>query len=475
MRRDRTRDGAPGIRTRALAAFRRSFDGDMIGPDDPEYDTARLVWNAMIDRHPGLIVRPAGTADVSAAVRFAVGEGLEIAVRGGAHSPAGHSTLDDGVVIDLGRLRGVRVDPVRRTAWVQGGCLLRDMDRETTRHGLATPGGYVSHTGVAGLTLGGGYGVLARLHGLASDNLTAVELVTATGEIRHVTEDSDPELFWGLRGGGGNFGIATGLEFGLHAVPARVSSIEMAFDPAAAIPLLRAFGELSASVERATTTWASLTNGAEGDELPDDRVGRPVLWLGASVVDGRRNAAAGLDALRGVAAPLAASHRHPTYREHQRLGDGIPGARRRRYWKAHYLADLVPASIAAFVGDDLRPDVALDAPVELVQQGGAIADRPVDATAFPHRAAAFDFLALAYWDDPGEDDARISAARRAADRMTPFSMGVYANNLLDEGGDRVVDAYRRDGMARLAALKARLDPDNVFHRNANIAPASVRG
>jgi FAD/FMN-containing dehydrogenase len=470
MRRERIDHHERVIRKGALAAFRRAFDGDIIGPRDAEYGQARLVWNATIDRYPALVVRPAGTADVATAVRFGRTEGLEIAVRGGGHSPAGHSTVDDGLVIDLGRMRGVQVDPQRRTARVQGGALLRDMDRETTRHGLATTGGYVSHTGVAGLTLGGGYGILGRSRGLASDNLTAVELVTADGAIQSVTQGSDAELFWGLRGGGGNFGIATSLEFRLHPIPARIWSLEMAFDAHAALQLLEAFGELSSVTDRSTTTWASLNNVAETDGLPEERVGRPVLWLGATVIDGSPRAGSALDPLRTVAQPLVESRRRPTYRDSQRAGDGVPGARRRRYWRAHYLGDLASASIAAFVSPDFDPASPMACHVELVQQGGAIGDLPPAATAFAHRDAAFDYLAVAYWDDPSEDEARIAAARSASDRIAPYSLGVYVNNLVDEGVGALRAAYSADRLVRLRTLKSRMDPDNVFHRNANVPP-----
>ncbi|HEY7523378.1 MAG TPA: FAD-binding oxidoreductase [Candidatus Limnocylindrales bacterium] len=453
-----------------MTGFRRSFDGEIIEPGDTDYDSARLVFNAMIDRRPALVVRPVGAADVATAVRFATAEGLEIAVRGGAHSPAGHSTVDDGIVVDMGRMRGVRVEPERQLGWVQGGARLRDMDRETTRHGLATTGGYVSHTGVAGLTLGGGYGILGRRHGLASDNLTAVELVTADGAIRRVTEESDPELFWGLRGGGGNFGIATGLEFQLHPIPTRIWSIEMAFHARDAVAVLEAFGELSAAGDRSVTTWASLNIADAGQGLPDERIGKPVLWVGAHVVDGRERLAAALSALRSVAQPLVDTRTRPTYRDSQRAGDGVPGARRRRYWRAHYVGDLTPPSITAFLGPGFDPDAGMDCHVEVVQQGGAIGDRPRDATAFSHRDAAFDYLAVAYWDDPAEDDVRIAAARSAADRMRPFSLGVYVNNLVDEGEGSLRAAYTDGRLKRLIALKRRIDPDNIFHRNANIAP-----
>jgi FAD/FMN-containing dehydrogenase len=470
MRRDRIGVGATRLRSRARAAFRRSFDGEIIGPRDPEYETARLVFNAMIDRHPALIVRPVGAADVATAVRFARAQGLEIAVRGGAHSPAGHSTVDDGIVIDLGRMRGVRVDVDRQVAWVQGGARLRDMDRETTRHGLATTGGYVSHTGVAGLTLGGGYGILGRRHGLASDNLTAVELVTADGAIRQVTQESDPELFWGLCGGGGNFGIATALEFRVHPIPARIWSVEMAFHPRDALAVLEAFGELSANGDRSVTTWVSLVNGQAGQGLPEERIDKPVLWVGAAIVDGRERLAAALSGLRAIARPLVDSRTRPTYRDSQRAGDGVPGARRRRYWRAHYVGDLTPPAITAFLGPTFDPDANMACHVELVQQGGAIGDRPRDATAFSHRDAAFDYLAVAYWDEPVEDDTRIAAARSAADRMRPFSLGVYVNNLVDEGEGSLRAAYTDGRLKRLSALKRQLDPENVFHRNANIPP-----
>ena len=453
-----------------VADLRRRFGGQVIEPDDPDYDSARLVWNAMIDRRPALIVRPAGTADVATAIRFGREAGLEIAVKGGGHGPAGHATVDDGLMIDLGSMHAVTVDTERSMVRAQGGARLDDLDRETGVHGLAVPAGVNWDTGVAGLCLGGGYGWLARLHGLTCDNLLRAEVVTADGEILVAEAERDPELLWGLCGGGGNFGIVTTFELRAHPAPIRAHNLNLIFDPAAADEVCAAFFELAATWPRFITGHMGVFEG-KGGEIPEAARGGPSIVAGFVALDEQdehADVAAIARPLTKVAEPWATVPWSGTFRELQRESSEAPGARRRRYWKGHYLSDVSEAFVRQFATiDDARPFYQ---EVEVFQLGGALSDRPADATAYGNRDAAFDILAIGYWDDPMEDEARLTALRATADRFEPFSSGVYLNNLVDDAEARVREAFLTERFDQLRALKTRLDPENVFHRNANIPP-----
>ena len=455
-----------------MSALAERFDGEIIEPGDRAYEDARLVWNAMIDRRPGLILRPRGTGDVATAVRFGREEGLEIAVRGGGHSAAGHSTIDDGLLIDLGAMRAIRVDAPRGRAWVQGGCKLIDLDRETSYYGLAVPAGVNWDTGIGGLALGGGYGWLCRRHGMTADNLESAEVVTADGDIVRASPTEDPELYWGLRGGGGNFGIVTWFEFRAHPVPPIVRSLDLLFDAREADAVLSAFREVAAGLDRDTTSFCGLEAAVAGADLPESLVGRPVMTVGFVAVQEAADLEACVRPLLDAARPLVKTPAAMSFRELQRISSDAPGARRRRYWKGHYVNQMSDAFLDAFLAD-VPDDGPFFGERELVQQGGAIADLDADATAFANRDALFDVLAIGYWDDAAEDDERLAALRRLADRVEPFGTGVYLNNLYDEGEERVRAAFRDGRFERLRALKARMDPDNVFHRNANIPPASA--
>ena len=457
---------------RRLAELRTGFDGEVIEPGDPGYDTARLVWNAMIDRHPALIVRPAGTVDVARAVEFGRENGLEIAVKGGGHGAAGLATVDAGLMIDLGAMHGVRVDARRRRALVQGGARLVDIDRETSVHGLAVPAGVNFDTGVAGLTLGGGYGWLGRLHGLSSDNLESAEVVTADGEVVTADSERDAELLWGLRGGGGNFGIVTWFEFRAHPVPATVHALDLIFDPDAALELIFAFREFAADLPRTSTAYMGIQEASPTAGVPDEAMGGPLVTMGLVAIDETADLSSVVAPLRRVKAPWAEVPWSGTFRGLQRLSSDAPGARRRRYWRAHYVSEVSDAFVRALTAiDPARPFIS---EVELFQVGGAVMDLPADATAFSHRDALFDVLAIGYWDDPSEDETRMGALRAAAARLEPFSTGVYVNNLLDDDEARIRDAFRDSHFERLQALKTRMDPDNVFHRNANIPPLATK-
>jgi len=456
----------------AIGLLRESFRGELIRPGDGPYEDARRVWNGTVDRRPAIIARCTGTADVVAAVRFARAQGLEIAVRGGGHGVAGHGTVNGGLVIDLAPMRGVRVDPDARRAWVQGGAVLGQLDHETALHGLATTAGTVSHTGVGGLTLGGGYGFLARRHGLACDNLASAEVVTADGEVLVVSDASHHDLLWGLRGGGGNFGVVTSFEFLLHPGPPVVATGDLFFDIDQAMPALRAFAAFTLEMPEEMTASAAAVSVREEWEMPDLEIGAPMLVLSwvylGSPEDGRRIA----EPLYAAAQTRTESAESMSYVRLQGLADASQRRGMRRYWKGSFATTLSDPALEAFLARGTHPG---DPPPlwggELFSVGGAIARVGEDDTAYSGRDASFDFLSLSSWDDPAEDEVRLAGARRYWDTMTPFtSARAYINSLEDEGTARVRDAYGAGKYDRLVELKRKYDPLNVFHLNQNIRP-----
>jgi FAD/FMN-containing dehydrogenase len=424
----------------------------MLTPGDPGYDQARTVWNAMIDRRPRIIARCASAADVAAAVRTARDQGLEIGVRCGGHSVLGLAVPGDGLMIDLTPMGAARVDPARRRAMVQGGALLGALDRAAQRHGLATTAGNVSHTGVGGLTLGGGMGWLARQHGLACDNVISCQVVTADGDLLRASPTEHPDLYWALRGGGGNFGVVVEFEFALHPVGTRALIAEHTFAPDQAQAALRAWRDLATGAPRPATFTASIHDG---------QVTAGFVWVGDPRA-GRRHARQ-LDAL---GEPLTRHITGISYLALQRREDTTRGYAQRRYWKGHYLRALPDGAIGALLArEDTYPNISLQA------YGGAIADVPDDATAFSHRDTAFEYVAATSWADPAEDQARIAAARQAAAAIAPFASGAYVNTLSDEGTDGIRRAYPPHKLAWLIAAKNIYDPGNTFHLNQNIQPS----
>jgi FAD/FMN-containing dehydrogenase len=447
-----------------LSALADRIDGSLLGPGDPGYDEARTVWNAMVDRRPAAIVRCASAADVAAAIRHGRERDLEIGVRCGGHSIVGHAVPEGGLMIDLTPMGGVRVDPERRRAWVQGGALLGALDAAAQEHGLATTAGNVSHTGVGGLTLGGGMGWLARRHGLTCDNVEAFELVTADGELLRVTPDEHPDLFFALRGGGGNFGVVTEFEFRLHPIGTRALSADLYFPLEDAAAVLRGWRDLNAVAPREATFTAGVA----------DRDGRPLVavglvWIG-DPAEGRRQ----LEPLRALGRPAGENVLELSYLELQRMEDDVQGHAIRRYWKGHYFRELTDEAIDRYLlrgsadgSGELLPNGRLQA------YGGAIADVPDDATAFGHRTAGFELVIANRWLDPDEDETRMATARRFAKSLEPFASGAYVNVLSDEGAGGVARAYPPEMLARLTAVKDAYDPANVFHLNQNIRPSGV--
>jgi FAD/FMN-containing dehydrogenase len=462
-----------GLSRERVNHLRATFDDEVITPDDAGYDDARRVWNAIFDRRPAVVVRPSRVESVATAIRFARELGLEIAARGGGHSAAGHSTSDGGIVIDLSRLRGVTVDPERRIARVNGGALLGELDVAAQAHGLVCPVGVIGHTGVGGLTLGGGMGRLQRRFGLTIDNLQSVELVTADGRTVRASESEEPELFWGIRGAGANFGVVTSFEFGLQPFGPLLHRGVRIF-PASQVhqvwSLFRAFAQ-DAPDELALILTIGVAEG--GADYPAGLVGQPVVVVSYNHCGAAEKVAADVAPLTSGPAPAWTMDVSLPYLEVQTANDVAAGWGHRSYIKGGY-------------ADDLRPE-ALDALVEHVAaalpgssfamtvQGGAIGRVPDDDTAFTGRMARFEMSADAEWDDPaldvaGADWVRAAMAIVEADAVT----GRYVNEIAESGPEETRAIYGDAKVARLASLKRAWDPDNVFHLNHNIAPVGQR-
>jgi len=436
----------------------------------PGYDEARTVWNAMVDRRPRAIVRCASADDVAEAIRYGRERDLEIGVRCGGHSVLGLGVPDDGLTIDLTPMGGVRVDPERRRAWVQGGALLGALDRAAMEHGLTTTAGNVSHTGVGGLTLGGGMGWLARRLGLTCDNVASYELITADGDRLQVDEAGNPDLFWALRGGGGNFGVVSEFEFRLHPVAQRAHVVDLFFGIEDAPEVLRGWRDLSTSAPRAAT-FTAWVGESPSPVLPPQWRGRPVasvgfVWAGEPELDEQL-----LPALRALGRPVAERINELSYLELQRIDDTLEGHALRRYWKGHFFRSLPDEALDAFLLRGTPDGHGEQLPAASLQAyGGAIAEVPDADSAFSQRDAMFEFVSSARWSDAAEDEQRMAAARRYAASLEPFASGMYVNAMSDEGAAGVARAFPPAKLARLKTLKTAYDPDNVFHLNQNIEP-----
>jgi FAD/FMN-containing dehydrogenase len=438
----------------------RRLEGRLITPDDLVYDEARAVFNGMISKHPALIARVAGTNDVVRCVEFARAHDLPLSVRGGGHNVAGNAIADGGLVIDFSERRSVAVDPSARSATSEAGATWYDFDQSTQGFGLATTGGLISSTGVAGFTLGGGIGWLVRKHGMACDNLIAADLVTADGRIVRATEHDNADLLWALRGGGGNFGIVTSFEYALHPVKELIGGVVI-HPRQRARDLLRFWRDYVATAPDELTTVAALMS------APD---GTPVCGIAACYAGDPSEGKRVLEPLRAFGPPIADQLAPMPYTVLQTMLDEAAPTGMRNYWKADFLRALTDDPIEQLVeaANAMRSPLSQ---VHIHQLGGAMARVAPEATAFANRGAAFVYNLIGMWADPGEDDAHIAWGRSSFDALKPFSSGsAYINFLGDDGHDRVTAAYASN-YARLAKLKAAYDPDNVFRLNQNIVPA----
>jgi FAD/FMN-containing dehydrogenase len=444
----------------SLNELRGSLAGAVLGPDAPGYDAARRGFNALVDRRPAVIARCLGHDDVATAFDFARVRGLEVAVRGGGHNPAGHCVCERGLVIDLSLMRRVEVDPDARIAHAEGGARWLDFDSATQAAGLVTPGGVVGSTGVAGLTLGGGIGHLTAQHGLTCDNLVGAELVTPGGAVVRADPDQNPELLWGLRGGGGNFGVATRLKFRLHPLE-RVVGGRLTYGGSGVAGALRRVRDLGARAPHDLSCSAVLTV----DEALEPLLIVAPCYTGTDADPGE------VRALRSGAGLIADGVQAHSFLDQQHVFDS-PYGENRRYWKGHFVREL-PDEL---LDELLRRIVALERPpgeVLIESLHGAPKDADASDAALGFRGAAFNISAMADWRDPALDDTYIAWARDTAAAIEPWSVsGGYANYMqADEPIERVRAAFGDEAFERLRALKRLYDPDNILHRNQNIAPS----
>ncbi len=454
-----------------LAGLRGRVRGQILSKTDEGYAAARVIWNAMIDRQPGLVVRCAGSADAIQAVRFARDHRVLVSIRGGGHNIAGKALCDDGLLIDLSQLKTVHVDPAGRTARVDPGATLGDLDHETQAFGLAVPTGINSTTGVAGLTLGGGFGWLSRKHGLTVDNLLSADVVTADGERVRCSAGVHPDLFWAIRGGGGNFGVVTSFEFRLHPVGPDVLAGLVVHPFSAAGDVLRQYRQLAAQAPDELTVWAVLRAAPPLPFLPADVHGEKVLVLAALHTGAIEDGEKALAALRGVGQPIADVIQPQPLAGFQQAFDPLltPGAR--NYWKSHNFTELNDGLIDTVLGFvETLPSPHSE--IFPAQMGGETNRVAADATAYPHRDVNFVMNVHTRWETPGEDAACVAWAREFYDATVLFATGgVYVNFLSEGEEERIVGAYGPNH-ARLAAVKARYDPTNLFRLNQNVRPAS---
>jgi FAD/FMN-containing dehydrogenase len=452
----------------SLPRLRADFDGRVIAPDDPGYDQARGVFYGSFDRRPALIVRPTDAAEVAAVVALARDSGLELAVRSGGHSLAGHSVSEGGIVLDLATMRGLDIDPEARTAWAQTGLTAGQYTVAAGAHGLATGFGDTGSVGIGGLTLGGGVGYLVRKHGLTIDSLLAAELVTADGQVLRVDADTHPELFWAIRGGGGNFGVATRFRYRLHSLDRVVGG--MLLLPATAEVIAAFVAEAEAAPEELSAI-ANIMVAPPMPEIPEQAHGKLIVmallcWAG-EVEAGER----ALAPFRALATPYADMVRPMPYPEIYQFTEGGPGPDHEA--ARSLFLDAVDGPTAETIVERLRASTAPLAVAQLRVLGGAMARVPADATAFAHRGRRIMAALGAVWEQPGEAEAAVHEAwvTGFADALYQGDPGVYVNFVGDEGQARVREAYPGPTWERLAAVKRRYDPTNLFRRNQNVPPA----
>jgi FAD/FMN-containing dehydrogenase len=458
------------VQAAAVEELKRGLAGDVLRPGDGDYESARRIWNAMIDKRPALILRCAATSDVVRGVNFARNDGIELAVRGGGHNIAGNAVCDDGVVIDLSRMKAATVNPAARRVTIEAGATLADIDAATQAHGLATPLGINSTTGVAGLTLGGGFGWLSRKYGMTIDNLESAEVVTAAGEVVRASAAEHPDLFWALRGGGGNFGVVTRFEFRLHPVGPEVLSGLIVFSLAEAKQVLQGYREFVAKAPEDLSVWALLRLAPPLPFLPPEVHGKGIVALPLLYAGDPKEGARLIDPLRAIGTPIGEHVGVQPYAAWQQAFDPLLTAGARNYWKSHNLTAL----------DDGLLDVVIDyagrlpspqCEIFLAALGGATARPARDSAAYPHRDTRFVMNVHGRWESSAEDERGIGWARGFFDASAPFaSGGVYVNFMTADESDRVRAAYGSN-YGRLAEVKRKYDPRNLFRMNQNIRPS----
>ncbi len=450
--------------------LRKGFSGDVLLPSDGAYESARKIWNAMIDKRPAVIARCATTSDVVHAVNFARDNRLVLAIRGGGHNIAGNAVCDDGIVIDLSRMKAATVDPAARRVTIEGGATLADLDSATQAHGLATPVGINSTTGVAGLTLGGGFGWLSRKHGMTVDNLESAEVVTATGEVVRASATQHPDLFWALRGGGGNFGVVTRFEFRLHPVGPDVLSGLIVYPISEAKSVLQQYRDFLAKAPEALSVWTVLRLAPPLPFLPEAVHGKGIIALALIYAGDPKQGEPLIEPLRKFGHPVGEHVGVQPYGAWQQAFDPLltPGAR--NYWKSHNFSTLKDGlfdAVLEYIGKLPSPQCE----IFFGAIGGATTRPTPDSAAYPHRDAQFVMNVHGRWEDAADDQRCIGWARDFFKASAPFaSSGVYVNFLTADEGDRVRTAYGSN-YDRLAQVKHQYDPNNLFRVNQNIEPA----
>jgi len=453
-----------------IQKLKSSFKGEILLPGDEAYEGARKIWNAMIDKHPAVIARCLGASDVVDAVNFARDSGLMLAVRGGGHNIAGSALCDDGIVIDLSKMRQATVDPGNRRVIIEGGATLAELDAATQAHGLATPVGINSTTGLAGLTLGGGFGWLSRKYGMTIDNLESAEVVTAAGQVVRASAAENPDLFWALRGGGGNFGVVTRFEFRLHAVGPDVLSGLVVYPIDQAGPVLRQYRDFAATAPDELSVWALLRKAPPLPFLPKEVHGRGIVALALLYAGDSRRGEPLTEPLRKFGVPVGEHVGVQPYVAWQQAFDPLLAAGARNYWKSHNfstLSDKLFDVAIDYIGRQPSPQCE----IFFGALGGASTRPTPDSAAYPHRDAEFVMNVHARWDSHDDDDRCIGWARSFFNASAPFANGgVYVNFMTADEGDRLRAAYGSN-YDRLASVKRAYDPDNLFHINQNIKPS----
>jgi len=448
----------------------QSLRGTLCLPTDADYDQSRSLWNAMIDRKPGMILRCSGAADVIQAVNFARDHSLLLAVRGGGHNIAGKGSCDGGLMIDLSEMTSVRIDPEQRIARVEPGAILSDVDKESQAFGLATPLGINSTTGVAGLTLGGGFGWLTRKYGLTVDNLISADVITADGLLRHASADENSDLFWALRGGGGNFGVVTSFEFQLHAIGSEVLSGLVVHSAEKTSELHDQYLDFVRTAPDELTAWVVMRKAPPLPFLPEQWHGKDVLIFAVCYTGDMAEGERVLAPLRALGEPIVDVISPHPFTAWQTAFDPLLTEGARNYWKSHDFTYL-DGETMAIIRDYAAKLPGAECEIFIAHMGGATNRVPFDATAYPHRDTEFVLNVHTRWQDPSDDERCIKWARDFFDSTAANANGgVYVNFMADDEAARVGNAYG-DNFARLAHIKSRYDPGNLFRVNQNIAPA----
>jgi FAD/FMN-containing dehydrogenase len=452
-----------------IEKLKTNVKGHVVLPDDPNYDEVRQIWNARIDRRPAVIVQCAQADDVACAIAFARENKLELSVRGGGHNIGGTALCDRGVMIDLSMMKNVRIDAHNKHAYVEAGATLGDFDASAQLHGLATPLGNVSETGVAGLTVGGGFGWLTRKYGMTIDNLVSAEVVTADGNQIRTSETENAELFWAIRGGGGNFGVVTEFEFKLHPVGPEILAGLIAFPFSQAKQVLTQYRQFAESAPEELTVWTLFAKAPPVPFLPDNVHGKEVVLLLVCYIGDIAEGEKQIEPLRRFGDAYGEQIGSQPYVEWQQAFNSMLSRGARNYWKSHNLTELrdeVLDAIVEFAGKLPSPQCG----ISIASIGGAFNRIPADATAYYHREAKFLLNGDGRWDDAADDERCIKWAREFFQTAAPYaSGGSYVNFMTEDEGDRVAAVYGAN-YDRLVQIKQRYDPDNIFHLNQNIKP-----